>query len=143
MNVPDLYKWCFQKQGKLKLQFVQHVKEIEPTKPNPQLYRIKDQAIYTIGVSELVDDKWVPFKVENDDDQLQLSFKMLDPYQRLNLRPLGEVSSNESDSTQLDTYAYYANFTIPTIMVCLHLNWIIKELDYLIYLINELLLLDI
>ncbi|EER32453.1 hypothetical protein CTRG_04124 [Candida tropicalis MYA-3404] len=125
LNVPDLYKWCFQKQGKLKLQFVQHVKEIEPTKPNPQLYRIKDQAIYTIGVSELVDDKWVPFKVENDDDQLQLSFKMLDPYQRLNLRPLGEVSSNESDSTQLDTYAYYANFTIPD-----HHGMFTFELDY-------------
>ncbi|RCK56606.1 Dolichyl-diphosphooligosaccharide--protein glycosyltransferase subunit WBP1 [Candida viswanathii] len=125
LAVPELYQWCFQRQGKLKLQFVQHVKANEPDRPDPQLYRIKDQAIYTIGVSELVDGEWVPFKVESDEDQLQLSFKMLDPYQRLNLRPLGEVSSNEADASQLDTYAYYANFTVPD-----HHGMFTFELDY-------------
>lgn len=125
LSVQELYKWCFQKQGNLKLQFVEHIKANEPEKPNPQLYRIKDQAIYTIGVSELVDGKWIPFKVDKDEDQLQLSFKMLDPYQRLNLIPLGEVSSNESDASQLDTYAYYVNFTIPD-----HHGMFTFELDY-------------
>ena len=50
---PQLYKWCFQQQGKLKLQFVEHIKADEPSKPNPHLYRIKDQAIYTIGYLNL------------------------------------------------------------------------------------------
>ena len=63
---PQLYKWCFQQQGKLKLQFVEHIKADEPSKPNPHLYRIKDQAIYTIGVSEFVDGKWIPFEVKDE-----------------------------------------------------------------------------
>ena len=37
---------------------------------------------------------------------------MLDPYQRLNLKPLGPVSAI-SNSTELDTYAYFVNFTVP------------------------------
>lgn len=121
---PQLYKWCFQQQGKLKLQFVEHIKADEPSKPNPHLYRIKDQAIYTIGVSEFVDGKWVPFEVKNEEDQLQLSFKMLDPYQRLNLKPLGPVSAT-SNSTELDTYAYFVNFTVPD-----HHGMFTFELDY-------------
>ncbi|EMG49752.1 WBP1 Dolichyl-diphosphooligosaccharide--protein glycosyltransferase subunit WBP1 [Candida maltosa Xu316] len=122
---PSLYKWGLQQQGKLKLQFVQHIKADEPGNLNPHLYRIKDQAIYSIGVSELVDGKWVPFQVKNDDEQLQLAFKMLDPYQRLNLRPLGPVSSQEGNDTELDTYAYYIEFTVPD-----HHGMFTFELDY-------------
>lgn len=122
--VEELFNWTFQRTGVLKLQFVQHYKNEEPTKINPTLYRIKDQAIYTVGVSELVDGKWVPFEAKTEDDQLQLSFKMLDPYQRLNLQPLGPVASNE-DSDVLDAFAYYTNFTIPD-----HHGMFTFELDY-------------
>ena len=55
---------------------------------------------------------------------------MLDPYQRLNLKPLGPVSAI-SNSTELDTYAYFVNFTVLTIMVCLLLNWTTRDLGYL------------
>lgn len=120
----ELVNWTFQRFGVLKLQFVQHYKNDDPAKINPTLYRIKDQAIYTVGVSELVDGKWVPFEAKSDEDKLQLSFKMLDPYQRLNLQPLGPVSSEE-DSSELDTFAYYANFTIPD-----HHGMFTFELDY-------------
>ncbi|CAK9435599.1 uncharacterized protein LODBEIA_P03260 [Lodderomyces beijingensis] len=120
----SLYKWAFQESGVIKLQFVQYVKASEPYIPEPQLWKIKDQAIYTIGVSEYVNGEWVPYKVKQDDEQLQLSFKMLDPYQRLNLKPLGPVSSTENGTT-LDTYAYFANFTIPD-----HHGMFTFELDY-------------
>ena len=120
----SLYKWCFQDSGVIKLQFVQHIKANEPENLNPHLYRIKDQAIYTIGVSEYKDGKWIPFEVKNDDEQLQLSFKMLDPYQRLNLSPLGPVSATEN-SSELDAYAYFVNFTVPD-----HHGMFTFELDY-------------
>ncbi|WLF77053.1 oligosaccharyl transferase glycoprotein complex, beta subunit [Lodderomyces elongisporus] len=120
-----LYKWCFQETGVIKLQFVQHVREIEPYKPNPHLYKIKEQAIYSVGVSEYQNGEWVPFEVKNDDEQLQLSFKMLDPYQRLNLKPLGPVSSKEDDPQKLDAYLYSVNFTVPD-----HHGMFTFELDY-------------
>ncbi|KAI5951670.1 WBP1 [Candida jiufengensis] len=124
LNDESLYKWCFQETGVIKLDFVQHSNDNEPTKLNPHLYRIKDNAIYTIGMSELVDGEWVPYKVENTEDNLQMSFKMLDPYQRLNLLPMGPVSSKEN-STTLDSFAYYVNFTIPD-----HHGMFTFELDY-------------
>lgn len=107
----EVKDYAFSRKNVVKLQFVQHYKNDEPQSINKTLYRIKDQVIYTIGVSELVDNEWKPFVVKNDEDQLQLSFKMLDPYQRLNLEPLGEASSTEDGP--LDCFVYYANFTVP------------------------------
>lgn len=106
----EILSWSVGSRNLLKLQFVQHHKADEPEHPDGTLYRIKDQVIYTIGVSELIDNEWKPY-VTPQDDAIQLSFKMLDPYQRLNLQPLGETSSTESGP--LDTYVYYTNFTIP------------------------------
>ncbi|KAI3405392.2 WBP1 [Candida oxycetoniae] len=120
-----LFKWCFQETGVIKLQFVQHMKADEPEKINPHLYKIKDEAIYTIGVSELVDGKWVPFEVTEEEDQFQLSFKMLDPYQRLNLKPLGPVSTSSENKSALDAYAYHISFTVPD-----HHGMFTFELDY-------------
>ncbi|KAK6201383.1 oligosaccharyl transferase beta subunit precursor [Scheffersomyces amazonensis] len=120
----ELTNWTFQKRDVLKLRFTEHVNNAEPSKPNPTLYRIKDQAIYTVGVSELIDGKWVPYEVKSPEDQLQLSFKMLDPYQRLNLEPLGPVAATEG-SEDLDAFAYFVNFTVPD-----HHGMFTFELDY-------------
>lgn len=109
----ELLKWTFQEKNVLKLQFVQHINEARPDLPDNTLYRIKDQIIYTIGVSEFANDKWVPYEIQNEDDTLQVAFKMLDPYQRVNLQPLGVGSSVEDDGKVEDTYLYYANFTVP------------------------------
>ena len=125
---PQLYKWCFQQQGKLKLQFVEHIKADEPSKPNPHLYRIKDQAIYTIGYLNLSMESGSHLRLKTK-NQLQLSFKMLDPYQRLNLKPLGPVSAI-SNSTELDTYAYFVNFTVPDHHGMFTLNWTTRDLGY-------------
>lgn len=108
----EVASWTFQEKNVLKLQFVQHMQNDKPELQDSTLYRIKDQVVYTIGVSEYVDNKWVPYVVSDDDDQLQIAFKMLDPYQRLNLQPLGPGMSKE-DGAEEDLYIYYANFTIP------------------------------
>lgn len=109
----DLLKWTFQERNVLKLQFVQHYKNENPEFVDNKLYRIKDQVIYTVGVSEFSNDKWIPYEIKDEDDTLQLAFKMLDPYQRVNLQPLGPGSSKEDGDLTEDTYIYYANFTVP------------------------------
>ncbi|CUM64943.1 uncharacterized protein PRCAT00002561001 [Priceomyces carsonii] len=120
----DLLDWTFQEKNVLKLKFVQHFKSEVPEIVNPSLYRITDPVTYTIGVSELVNGSWVPFTVKDIEDTLQLSFKMLDPYQRLNLQPLGPVASTEG-SNELDAYAYFVQFKIPD-----HHGMFTFELDF-------------
>lgn len=106
----ELIKWTFQKKAVLKLQYTEHFNLDKPEILNPKIYRIKDQIVYTVGLSELKDGKWIPY-VKQDDDEVQLSFEMLDPYYRLNLVGLGEASSKPDG--ELDTYIYLVNFTIP------------------------------
>lgn len=110
----ELLLWVFQKKGVLKLQYAQHYKADDPSvgsENNNTLYRIKDQVIYVAGVSELVDGKWVPFDTGNPENRLQLSFKMLDPYQRLTLKLLGPTASQAEQA--IDSSAFFANFTVP------------------------------
>ncbi|CAI5757329.1 unnamed protein product [Candida verbasci] len=124
LNQVEIYEWVFQKKNTLRLQFAQHVNNEDPSKINPTLYRIKDQAIYTIGISEFKNGQWVPFEIGDGSDLTpQLSFKMLDPYQKLNLEKLGKVSSKEKGD--LDTFAYFVNFTVPD-----HHGMFTFELDY-------------
>lgn len=118
----DVLLWVFQERGVLKLQFVQHYKVLEPGNTNRTLYRVKDDVYYTVGVSEYADNKWVPY-VPAEDDALQLSFKMLDPYQRLNLTLLGPGSSSEDGENDLSIFA--VNFTLPD-----HHGMFTFELDY-------------
>lgn len=118
--VDDLIQWTFQEKGVLKLQFVEHIKADEPELPDREMYRIKDQVIYTIGISEYKNKKWIPFE-QND---VQVSFKMLDPYQRLNMKSLGPASSLENSDVK-DTQVYSVNFTIPD-----HHGMFTFELDY-------------
>ena len=121
---PELIEWVFQQRGVLKLQYVQHHKAEEPEHlNNSTLYRIKDQIIYTVGVSEFKQGEWVPYEAQGDANQLQLAFKMLDPYQRLNLQPLGPTQSRVDGP--VDTTAYFVNFTAPD-----HHGMFTFELDY-------------
>ncbi|KAK6457598.1 oligosaccharyl transferase beta subunit precursor [Scheffersomyces xylosifermentans] len=108
----ELSQWAFQQKNVLRLKFVEHYKSEAPEIRNPKLYRIKDQTIYAIGVTELVNGKWVPYEVTEEENQIQLSFKLLDPYQRLDLQPLGPIASTKG-SEELDAFLYFANFTIP------------------------------
>lgn len=114
--------WVFQERGVLKVQFVQHYRTQEPGNTNRTLYRIKDEVYYTVGVSEYADGRWVPY-VPASDDVLQLSFKMLDPYQRLNLTLLGPGSS--TDNGPEDLSIFFVQFTLPD-----HHGMFTFELDY-------------
>ncbi|CAG8445647.1 3686_t:CDS:2 [Ambispora leptoticha] len=80
--IDDLIKWTFQEKGVLRVTSRRHHQEgeIEPL----ETYRIKDHIVYSIEISEYVDDKWHPF---NGTD-VQLEVIMLDPYIRRTLTPL-------------------------------------------------------
>lgn len=119
----ELVRWVFQERGVLKLQFVEHYRADEPGLSNRTQYRIKNEVVYTAGVSEWKDGEWVPYIPASEDDVLQLSFKMLDPYQRLNLTVLGSGASTENGPDDLTLF--YVKFTIPD-----HHGMFTFELDY-------------
>lgn len=118
----SLVLWVFQETGVLKLQFVEHYKQDEPNVTNNTLYKIKDDVYYTVGISELKNGEWVPY-VPAADDSIQLLFKMLDPYQRLNLQLLGPGASVENGKNDLSIF--YVEFTLPD-----HHGMFTFELDY-------------
>lgn len=119
----ELLAWVFQERKVLKLQFAKHHKVDEPEVENRTLYRIKDETSYSIGVSELRDNAWTPYTPASEDDVIQLSFKMLDPYQRLNLTLVGAQASTEGGA--IDTSVFTVNFTIPD-----HHGMFTYDLDY-------------
>lgn len=119
----DLLSWVFQAKGVLNLQFAHHYKKSEPGVTGRTLYRIKDDVYYTVGISEFQDGKWVPFTPKTDDQTVQLTFKMLDPYQRLNMTLLGPGSSEENGENDLNIF--YVEFKLPD-----HHGMFTYELDY-------------
>merc|ERR1712060_62992 len=74
-----LTDWCFKQSGVLKVESINHHKEGE-TSP-PAHYTIKDQAVYTIVVKELVKGEWVPF----DGKDMQMEFVRIDPFVRVTM----------------------------------------------------------
>lgn len=119
----ELLAWVFQERKVLKLQFAKHHKIGEPEVESRTLYRIKDETSYSIGVSEFKEDAWIPYTPASEDDVIQLSFKMLDPYQRLNLTLVGSQASTEGGA--IDTNVFSVNFTIPD-----HHGMFTYDLDY-------------
>lgn len=118
----SLVQWVFQETGVLALQFVEHYKVEEPGS-EATLYRIKDDVYYTVGISEWQNGQWVPYVPKSEDNVVQLSFKMLDPYQRLNLTLLGPGASTENGPNDLSIF--FVQFTIPD-----HHGMFTFELDY-------------
>lgn len=119
-----LFEWALKARNNLKLTFVQHSNMNNPSIVDPPIYRIKDNATYMVGISEFVDEHWQPYIVEDPEDLPQLAFRMLDPYQRLDLLPLGVAALLEDDA-DIETFVYYTNFTIPD-----HHGVFTFELDY-------------
>jgi oligosaccharyltransferase complex subunit beta len=81
--------WTFHEIGVLRVNSIKHHLHEEGGKiiPNPTIYRVNNEATYTVSLSEYSWDRWVPF-VPAKDDELQLEFSMLSPFQRLNLAPI-------------------------------------------------------
>ncbi|KAF7559339.1 hypothetical protein G7046_g4810 [Stylonectria norvegica] len=79
----NLSGWAFQELGVLRVNEIEHRLE-EDNEINPTIYRVKQDVVYNISVSEYVWDNWVPFSLPVD-DVLQLEFSMLSPFHRLDL----------------------------------------------------------
>jgi len=79
-----LTSWTFHERGVLRVVKTTHHK-VGETIP-PAHYIIKEQMEYSIFVEEWNGEKWVPFKA----DDMQVEFKMLDPYIRTTLEADGQ-----------------------------------------------------
>ena len=96
----SLTKWCFKQSGVLKVESVSHNKAGESEEPGH--YTIKDDAVYTIVVKELVNGKWVGY----DGKDMQMEFVRIDPFVRITL-------DNKKDGKMVgefkvpDTYGVY------------------------------------
>lgn len=75
-----LSQWVFKEKGVLKVGEVKHHKKGE-TSP-PDFYIILEQVQYSIEISELKNDKWVPFEGKD----VQLEFVRIDPFVRTTLK---------------------------------------------------------
>ena len=75
-----LAKWCFKQSGVLRETGVSH--HLAGQKTAPPSYTINEEVVYTIGIEELKDGKWVPYQA-ND---VQMEFVRIDPFVRLTLK---------------------------------------------------------
>ncbi|KAJ5723543.1 hypothetical protein N7488_001578 [Penicillium malachiteum] len=102
----QLTGWTFKETGVLKVGKIEHHLatdgEVAAEDLNPKIYRIKNETVFNIEVSEYVYDKWVPFEAPGD-DELQLEFTMLSPFYRLALQPTSRTETSAVYSTQFVT----------------------------------------
>ncbi|KAI2794034.1 hypothetical protein POX_a00624 [Penicillium oxalicum] len=102
----QLTAWAFKETGVLRVEKIEHYLatdgEVVPENLNPKIYRIKNETVFNIEVSEYSYDKWVPFEVPNG-DELQLEFTMLSPFHRLALKPVHRTETSTVYSTKFTT----------------------------------------
>lgn len=77
----EISKWVLKERAVLRVSEVHHSRVNETE--TPEEYTINDNVTFSFKVEELVDGKWVPY-VTND---IQLEFRMVDPYIRRTLKP--------------------------------------------------------
>jgi len=92
--------WCFKKSGVLKVESIAHNKKGE--KSAPSHYTIKEDAVYTIVVKELVNGKWVGFSGKD----MQMEFVRIDPFVRITMDNKGEGKMVGAFKVP-DTYGVY------------------------------------
>ena len=78
----NLLLWTFQQRGVLRAQHVHFAKTGEDRAPEDG-FRIMDDVTFQVQISEWVGNKWIPFQA----DDVQVEFKMLNPYERLTMTP--------------------------------------------------------
>lgn len=76
-----LSQWCFKQSGVLRVTDVNHHLDGEKAPPASGTYTINDNVVYTIGIEELKDGKWVPFGAKD----VQMEFVRIDPFVRMTL----------------------------------------------------------
>ncbi|KAL4925754.1 dolichyl-diphosphooligosaccharide-protein glycotransferase [Aspergillus undulatus] len=102
----QLTAWTFKETGVLKVGKVEHhlaKDDLTIEDLNPSIYRIKNETVFSIEISEYNYDGYTPFEVPAN-DALQLEFTMLSPFHRLNLQPVTKTANSTIFST---------TFTVP------------------------------
>jgi len=97
----SLSMWCFKQSGVLKIESVSHHKKGE--KETPNYYTIKDDAVFSIVVKELVNGKWVPFTGTD----MQMEFVRIDPFVRVTMENDGKKGVMVANFKVPDTYGVY------------------------------------
>ncbi|KAJ3104413.1 hypothetical protein HDU97_009292 [Phlyctochytrium planicorne] len=100
----ELTKWVFQEKSVVKIVKTSHHRENEDKQHGA--YRIKDDMVYRIELTEFADSKWRPF------DALDMQFEavMLDPYIRGNLTQLASGSASVPTAS-----AFEIHFKLPDV----------------------------
>jgi len=93
--------WCFKQSGVLKVESISHHREGEDE--SPRFYTIKEQAVYTIVVKELVNGKWVAY----DGKDMQMEFVRIDPFVRVTMENKGNTGKMVANFKVPDTYGVY------------------------------------
>ncbi|KAI8845659.1 Dolichyl-diphosphooligosaccharide--protein glycosyltransferase subunit WBP1 [Chytriomyces cf. hyalinus JEL632] len=102
----ELSKWVFQEKGVLEVRKVFHHRAGEDKQHGS--YRIKEDLVYEIELSEFHDNKWHPYKSSTP---IQFSATMLDPYIRQNLTFLKSTPSSSIYTLPFMTPDVYGVFT--------------------------------
>lgn len=84
--VKESMAWALQQRGVLRAHSVHHRKQ-DGSDIMPRTYRVKDNVFFSVVIEELdgVSGEWKAFHA----DDVQLEFRMLDPYVRINLNSAG------------------------------------------------------
>jgi len=96
-----LSNWCFKQSGVLKVDSISHHRagEVE----TPSFYTIKEDAVYTIVVKELVNGKWVAY----DGTDMQMEFVRIDPFVRVTMENKAGNGEMVAKFKVPDTYGVY------------------------------------
>jgi len=93
--------WCFKQSGVLKVESISHHRKGEVE--TPSFYTIKEEAVYTIVVKELVNGEWVAF----DGNDMQMEFVRIDPFVRVTMQNKGKSGEMVANFKVPDTYGVY------------------------------------
>ncbi|ODV97714.1 hypothetical protein PACTADRAFT_47580 [Pachysolen tannophilus NRRL Y-2460] len=109
--INDIIDWCFQAKGVIKSTFVEHYHSND--KSNQEIYKITDDVVYDIGITEWNGEEWVPYIA----DDVQVELRMLDPYYRITLQPKSEINESQVYTTgsfklpdQHGMFTFYTNY---------------------------------
>ncbi|CEP60391.1 dolichyl-diphosphooligosaccharide-protein glycotransferase LALA0_S01e09692g [Lachancea lanzarotensis] len=85
--VQELTKWTFKEKSVVEVVCSNHAHS-NGLDYSDVPYKIKDEVVYNISLREWEGEKWVPFVA----DDIQFELRMVDPYYRITLTPIGDSS---------------------------------------------------
>lgn len=74
--ITSVLAWCFKEAGVVRIDQLKH--HMVGSVDTPAFYTVKEDCLFTLKISELVNGAWVPFKA----DDVQMEFVRIDPFVR-------------------------------------------------------------